>query len=267
MAATIGRASVLATLLVGVLATACTVTSDHPQRSTESPTSAAPPSSQVQTGTMADLREALARWHQVAATVVYRTARQRPGLPSAAHQCLRQLVDDRADIPIAQAKCDPAGVARLLWDPPARWRLEVTEANRTVSATVDEERSVVCVRANGREERCRRRSSDRLVRSFPFHELVTGVRSVLDELGIDGLGPVTVTHRRVGIAAADCFARSSGESSAEWCFGSDGTLLALTLSAGGRAPASAEVRRISSDIRWIPVDPLSPYRQGPRRRG
>ena len=34
MAATIGRASVLATLLVGVLATACTVTSDHPQRST-----------------------------------------------------------------------------------------------------------------------------------------------------------------------------------------------------------------------------------------
>ena len=186
---------------------------------------AALPSPQVQTGTMADLQEALARWHRVAATVVYRTARQRPGLPSAAHQCLRQLVDDRADIPIAQAKCDPAGVARLLWHPPARWRLEVTEANRTVSATVDEEHSVVCARANGGKERCRRRSSDRLVRSFPFHELVTDVRSVLDELGIDGLGPVTVTHRRVGTAAADCFVRASGESSAEWCFGSDGNLL------------------------------------------
>jgi hypothetical protein len=207
---------------------------------------------------MADLQEALARWHQVAATVVYRTARQRPGMPSAAHQCLRRYVDDRADIPIGLAKCDPAGVARLLWDPPTRWRLEVTEAYSTVSATVDGDRSVVCSRVDGGDERCRRRSSDRLVRSFPFHELVTGVRSVLDELGIDGLGPVTVTHRRVGTAAADCFERTSGASSAEWCFGSDGTLLALTLSAEGRAPTSVEVRRISSDVLWIPVDPLSP---------
>ena len=127
-----------------------------------------------------------------------------------------------------------------------------------MSATVDGERSVVCARANGGDERCRRRSSDRLVRSFPFHGLVTGVRSVLDELGIDGLGPVTVTHRRVGTAAADCFMRASGASSAEWCFGSDGTLLALTLSAEGRAPTSVEVRHISSDVRWIPFDPLSP---------
>ena len=180
MVATRGRASVIATLLLGVLATACTETSDHPQRSAASSIPAALPSPQVQTGTMADLQEALARWHRVAATVVYRTARQRPGLPSAAHQCLRQLVDDRADLPIAQAKCDPAGVARLLSDPPARWRLEVTEANRTVSATVDEEHSVVCARANGGKERCRRRSNDRLVRSFPFHELVTDVRSVLE---------------------------------------------------------------------------------------
>ena len=248
MAATIGRASVLATLLVGVLATACTVTSD-PQE---------PPSSRVLTGTMADLKEALARWHRVAATVVYRTDRQRPGLPSSAHQCLRQLVDDRADIPIGLAKCDPAGVARLLWDPPTRWRLEVTEAYRTVSATVDGERSVVCARANGGDERCRRRSSDRLVRSFPFHELVTGVPSVLDELGIDGLGPVTITHGRVGTAAVDCFVRASGASSAEWCFGSDGTLLALTLSAEGRAPTSVEVRRVTSDVRWIPFDPQRP---------
>jgi hypothetical protein len=168
------------------------------------------------------------------------------------------LVEDRADIPIGLAKCDPAGVARLLWDPPTRWRLEVTEAYRTVSATVDGERSVVCARANGGDERCRRRSSDRLVRSFPFHELVTGVPSVLDELGIDGLGPVTITHGRVGTAAVDCFVRASGASSAEWCFGSDGTLLALTLSAEGRAPTSVEVRRITSDVRWIPFDPQRP---------
>ena len=128
-----------------------------------------------------------------------------------------------------------------------------------MSATVDEEHSVVCARAT--EERngaVGGATVQRLVRSFPFHELVTGVYAVLDQLGIDGLGPVTVTHRRVRTAAADCFARASGESSAEWCFGSDGTLLALTLSAEGRAPTSVEVRHISSDVRWIPFEPLSP---------
>ena len=238
MAATVGRASVLATLLVGVLATACTVTSDP----------RAHPTPRVQTGTMGDLQKALARWHQVAVTVVYRTARQQPGLPSSAHQCLRRFVDDRADIPIGLAKCDPAGIARLVWDPPTRWRLVVTEADRTNSATAVGERSVVCAQANGGDERCRRGSRDRLVRSFPFHELVTSVRSVLHELDIDALGPVTVTHRLVGTAAADCFERASSGSSAEWCFGSDGTLLSLELRAEGRAPTSVEVKRISSDV-------------------
>ena len=229
--------------MVGVLATACTVTSDpqaHPTR--------------VQTGTIGDLQKALARWHQVAATVVYRTARQQPGLPSSAHQCLRRFVDDRADIPIGLAKCDPAGVARLVWDPPARWRLEVTEADRTISATVVGKRSVVCARANGGDERCRRRSRDRLVRSFPFHELVTSVRSV--ELDIDALEPVTVTHRLVGTAAATV--RTGVEWVVGWwCFGSDGTLLSLELRAEGRAPTSVEVTRISSDVRRVAFGALA----------
>jgi len=244
MAATLGRTSILATLLVGALATACTSTS-VPQ---------ADPSPRNLTVKIGDLHKALDRWHHVAATVVYRTDRQQPGLPSSAHQCLRRFVDDRADIPIGLAKCDPSGVARLVWDPPDRWRLEVTEANRTISATVVGDRATVCARANGRDERCRRRAGDRLVRGFPFHELVTGVRAVLDELGIDGLEPVTVTHRSVGIAVADCFERASGGSSAVWCFGSDGALLALELHAEDRAPTLVEVKRISSDVRWTSFD-------------
>jgi hypothetical protein len=244
MAATVGRASVLATLLVGAVATSCTFTSD-PQTH---------PAPRILTVTVSDLQEALARWHQVTATVVYRTERQQPGLPSSAHQCLRRFVDDRADIPIGLAKCDPAGIARLVWDPPARWRLGVTEAGRTVSATVVGDRSVMCAWVNGRAERCRRRSGERLIRRFPFHELVAGVRSVLQELGIDALGPVTVTHRPVGSTVADCFERASGGSSAEWCFGSDGTLLALELHAEDRAPTLVEVMRISSDVRWTSFD-------------
>jgi len=244
MAATFGRVSVLAILLVGLLATACTVTSDPPAR----------PTPRLQTASIGELETALARWHQVAATVVYRTDRQQPGLPSSAHQCLRRFVDDREDIPIGLAKCDPAGVARLVWDPPTRWRLEVTEADRKISATVVGERSVVCARATGGDERCRRRSRDRLARSFPFHELVTSIRSVLQELDIDALGPVTVTHRQVATAAAVCFERSSSGSSAEWCFGSDGTLLALELREEGRAPTFVEVKRVSSDVRRISFD-------------
>ena len=241
MAATLGRTSLLATLLVVVLSTSCTVTS----------VPRAHPASRVETVTIGDLQEALARWHRVSATVIYRTNRQQPGLPPSAHQCLRRYVDDRADIPIGLAKCDPAGVARLVWDPPARWRLEVTEAYRITSATVVGDRSVVCVQANGRDERCRLwRSSDRPVQALPFHELVAGVGSVLHELGIDPLGPVTVTHRLVGNAAADCFERASDGSSAEWCFGSGGTLLALELRAEDRAPTFVEVKRFSADFRW-----------------
>jgi hypothetical protein len=237
--ATLGRAQVLATVLVAVLAAACTVTADP----------RAQPAPSVQTVTIGDLQSALARWHHVAATVVYRTDRQQPGLPSSAHQCLRQFVDDRADIPIGLAKCDPAGLARLVWDPPSRWRLEVTEADRTISARVVGDRSVVCARPTGGDEVCNRRRSDRLVRTFPFHELVAGVRSVLHELGVDPMGPVTVTHRLVGTVAADCFERASGGSSAKWCFGSDGALLALELRAEGRAPTLVEATRISADVR------------------
>lgn len=139
----------------------------------------------------------------------------------------------------------------MVWDPPARWRLEVTEAYRITSATVVGDRSVVCVQANGGDERCRLwRSSDRPVQALPFHELVAGVGSVLHELGIDPLGPVTVTHRLVGNAAADCFERASDGSSAEWCFGSGGTLLALELRAEDRAPTFVEVKRFSADVRW-----------------
>ena len=189
MAATIGRASVLATLLVSVLATACTVTSDHPQRSTASSTSTAPPSSPVQTETMADLQEALARWHRVTASVVYRTARQRPGLPSSAHQCLRQFVEDRADLPIGQAKCNPAGVARLLSGStrPMATRGHGGEPDGERDGSTESARWC----AHGPTEETNGAGGGaaiELVRSFPFHELVTGVRSVLDELGIDGLG-------------------------------------------------------------------------------
>jgi len=90
MAATLGRTSLLATLLVVVLSTSCTVTS----------VPRAHPASRVETVTIGDLQEALARWHRVSATVIYRTNRQQPGLPPSAHQCLRRYVDNRADIPI-----------------------------------------------------------------------------------------------------------------------------------------------------------------------
>jgi len=160
----------------------------------------------------------------------------------------------------------------LVWDPPARWRLEVTEAYRITSATVVGDRSVVCVQANGRDERCRLwLSSDRPVQALPFHELVAGVGSVLHELGIDPLGPVTVTHRLVGNAAADCFERASDGSSAEWCFGSGGTLLALELRAEDRARHSSKssASRPTSDGLGVRHDDLLVRRPGllplPRR--
>jgi hypothetical protein len=79
---------------------------------------------------------------------------------------------------------------------------------------------------------------------------VADVRPVLHELDIDPLGPVTVTRRLIGIALADCYERASGGSSAEWCFASDGTLLALELRTEARGPTLLEAERSSSEVRW-----------------
>jgi hypothetical protein len=219
---------------------------------TSSPTAPAPspsPSqSSLETATLADLRDAIATWHVRPATIVYHTSRQRPGMPISAHQCLREYVLVRADIPMGLRTCDPAGVVTLTWDPPTRWRIDVTEAGKTTTAIVVGNRGVVCGPSKGDGGSCRSRSAGSIARTFPFIELIAAVGATSKEAGIEGGGEITVRSRIVAGTPTRCYQRRSEAASVTWCFAAGGALLSLALRTEGRAPTIAEAERVSEDV-------------------
>jgi hypothetical protein len=215
---------------------------------TSQPTNPAPSREPLEVATLADLRDAIARWHVTSATIVYRTSRQRPGLPISAHQCLREYALVRSDIPMALRTCDPAGVVTLAWDPPARWRIDVTEAGKTTTAIVVGNHGVVCGPSRGDDGSCRSGSVGAIARTFPFHQLIAAVGATSREAGVEDGSGITVTSRIVAGMPVRCYQRRSGATSATWCFDVGGALLSLTLRTAGRGPTIVEAERISDDV-------------------
>ncbi len=215
---------------------------------TSPPADPAPGPQTLEGATVADLRDAIAKWHRTPATITYRTERQRPGLPISAHQCLREFAEKRSQIPMGLRFCNPAGVVTLAWDPPARWRIDVTEAGLTSTAIVVGNHGIVCGPTHGIRESCRSRSVDAIARTFPFHQLIAAVGATSDEAGIDAGGPITVRSGAVAGTPVRCYQRSSGAASATWCFAVGGALLSLVLRTDGRAPTIAGAERISNDV-------------------
>jgi hypothetical protein len=215
---------------------------------TSPPMDPAPSPHAPESATLPDLRDAIATWHATSATIVYRTSRQRPGLPISAHQCLREYVLVRSDIPMGLRICDPAGVVKLAWDPPARWRIDVTEAGETTTAIVAGDHGMVCGPSNGSGGSCRSGSVGEIARTFPFHQLIAAVGATSREAGIQVGGEITVRSRIVAGIPVRCFQRRSGTASVTWCFAAGGALLSLVLRTEGRAPTIAEAERISDDV-------------------
>jgi hypothetical protein len=213
------------------------------------PVDPAPGGQTPEGATLAELRDAIAKWHRTPASITYRTERQRPGLPVSAHQCLRAILNDAdPDIPGALRTCDPAGVVTLAWDPPARWRIDVTEAGLTTTAIVVGNHGIVCGPRHGIVGPCRSRSVDAIARTFPFHQLIAAVGSTSQEAGIDAGGPITFRSGAVAGTPVRCYRRSSGAASVTWCFAIGGALLSLVLRTDERAPTIAEAERISDDV-------------------
>jgi hypothetical protein len=215
---------------------------------TSQPTDPAPSREAPESGTLADLRDAIARWHVTPATITYRTSRQRPGLPISAHQCLREYVLVRSDIPMGLRTCDPAGVVTLTWDPPTRWRIDVTEAGKTTTAIVVGNHGIVCGPSHGGGGSCRSRSVGTIARTFPFHQLIVAAGATSRESGIEEGGMITVRSRTVAGMPVRCYQRQSDEASVTWCFAVGGALLSLVLRIDGRAPTIAETEHVSDEV-------------------
>jgi hypothetical protein len=203
---------------------------------------------QPETATLDDLRAADALWHRVPATITYRTERQRPGLPASAHQCLRGFVDEREDIPHALRMCDPAGVVTLVWDPPTRWRIDVSEGETTTTAIVVGDRGVTCDLTRGTARACRTHPAREIARTFPFHELIAAIATTSREMGVAPDGPVTVRIESVAGSSVRCYQRRSEETSVTWCFAPDGALLSMAIRTEGRGPTIAVAETVTDMV-------------------
>jgi hypothetical protein len=232
-------------LVIGcLLVSACTAST----RGTPVASSTTRPGSTPRTTTFAALREAVTTWHRTRATIVYRTQRQRPGQPISAHQCLREMVIERSEIPMGLRRCDPSGTVTLVWDPPRRWRIDSTEAGETTTAIVVASTGVLCLRRLGGRVSCRSRPARALVRAVAFHELLADVRGTSRSIGLDADGRVIAWNDEVAGAPVRCFERRDGASAATWCFGNGGALLSMTLRRPGRLPTIVEAERVSSEV-------------------
>ena len=89
--------------------------------------------------------------------------------PTSTHQCLRQMVDTRVRHRAVAPAMQPAGELELAWDPPERWRVEVTTP--VDRFTVISTRSHRYLPADPR--RCRDLDSPRERRSRDRHPLPT----------------------------------------------------------------------------------------------
>jgi hypothetical protein len=232
------RRGLCAFVALFVLAACTSPSANHPTPSPQ----------ELEQATLADLRGAMATWHATPATITYRTSRQRPGMPVSAHQCLRAYVLVRSDLPMGLRICDPAGVVTLTLDPPARWRIDVTEAGETTTAIVVGNRGIVCGPSLGAGRSCKPRSVASITRTFPFHQLIAAAGATSHEADIDPGGPITVKTSTVAGTPVRCYRHGSGEASATWCVADGGALLSFVLRTIGRAPTIAEAERISDHV-------------------
>jgi hypothetical protein len=165
-------------------------------------------------------------WFRTSATITYRATAPVPGQPASTHQCLRQLVGDIYDREEALRRCSRQGHVKLTWDPPDRWRMDVTspiERQHILSTTAG---SVLCVApADGPACRSIRSREARLASPFGFVLLTPD--KVLDRIGAPE-GAVAASPEGKAIAdRTECFRATGPRGHVEWCYASDGLLLSF----------------------------------------
>ena len=169
-------------------------------------------------------------WLRTAATVTYRTVGAVDGQPASTHQCLRQMVDTREDIVPSLRKCSRQGKLELSWDPPARWRIEVTTPVDHFTVVSSHARARIC--PDGDPRACHRISTALASAEAGIDILVRRPDRFLHVIGAD---EVHVSDRGApeGIGSpVECFRATGPNGHAEWCYTSEGLLVSLLEGAG-----------------------------------
>jgi hypothetical protein len=170
-------------------------------------------------------------WFRTSATITYGTTGKVPGQPESSHQCLRQLVETVTDRLAALRKCSRQGHMKLTWDPPDRWRMDVTSPVDSFRILSTGDGGLLCAAARN-DRGCRSISKPEARRMSPFGFLFMSPGSILDAIGSGDAMVISEPGTEVAGVDAECFAASGHRGRAEWCYSDEGVLLSYLRGAG-----------------------------------
>jgi hypothetical protein len=201
-------------------------------------------------------------WFQTSATIEYRTADRIPGQAISPHQCLRQMVGGTVDRQTALRTCLRDGAITLAWDPPGRWRMDVSSSDGTFTLIRTRAASYLCRDVDGGAAGCAVRSSIEVGNGTLFRFIFMRPRQVLDEIGAKVEGAVTQTSARtIAGLSADCFLATGKEEQemdrVEWCYSGRGILLFFSTATQEGGSTTLEASAVTTEVSDAPFVPPS----------
>jgi hypothetical protein len=192
-------------------------------------------------------------WFQTSATIAYRTADHAPGEATSPHQCLRQIAGGAIDRQTALRMCLREGAITLAWDPPGRWRMDVSSSDGTFILISTPTASYLCRHVDGGVAACAVRSSTEVENSTPFRFMLLKPGQVLDEIAVTAKAAVTQTSSRmIAGLSAECFS-AAGEARqrtdrVEWCYSAGGILLFFSTATEEGGSTTLEATAVSTEV-------------------
>jgi len=176
-------------------------------------------------------------WLETPATVVYSTLEHKAGSATSVHQCLRQVVETSVETAIRM--CNPKGELTLSWDPPDRWRMEVSNDRGSSTLLSTPDGAYHCRRPVDETRGCTMTATSDLMTKGPFGSILLHPAQVLSMLGPDAADALVARpERQIAGMRAECFSAvvqgTTGEADrADWCYSEDGILLWSLVEVGG----------------------------------
>ena len=240
----------VATVMGGLLLAACTGGIASPGAGPSAPAG----SSATLPGDPRERLESLGReWFRTSAKITYRTTDRAPGQATSPHQCLRQLAGGALDVQTASRMCNGEGVMTLTWDPPDRWRMDVSSPDGAFVLISAPDAGYLCRGDEGSKSGCLARSPNDAEALAPFAFFFRSPARILEEIGADVDGAVTQSSERtIAGVLAECFSATGGsgheKDRVQWCYSKEGIPLYFLSRVEGGDSTTLEATQVSADI-------------------
>jgi hypothetical protein len=230
-------------LLLSVFAVGCTgAVTDEPSVSPVSSPSLT--SSPTPEGDARDRLFALGEaWSATTATVTYRTTAPVLGQPETAHLCLRQMFDHDFGPKKRAAllrRCSRQGSLRLVWHPPAGWRMDVITPIDRFTLTSAHDRARLCPFRD--LHACRAIPTAQATGKASVDVFLRPPERILHEIGATEVTAIGSPEDTV--VPVECFAASGPDQHVEWCYAADGTIVSFLRGPSDKGWTSFEATRI-----------------------